>query len=53
MTIKEIMEGQSHFTLHFDEAVTAEVQKQSDLLVHYWSEKYNEVKSQIAHISYV
>ena len=41
MTVKEIMEGLSYFTLHLDEAVTAKVQKQTDLLVHYCSEEHS------------
>ena len=35
MTVKELMEGSSCFTLHFDEAVMAKVEKQMDLLVWY------------------
>ena len=35
MTIKDIVQGNSYFTLHFDETITAQVKKQMDLLVHY------------------
>ena len=47
MTVKEIMEGPSYFTLYLDKAVTAEVQKQMDLLVCCWSEEHNNQKSNI------
>ena len=33
MTTKELMQGQSYFTLYFDETVNAQVKKQMDLLV--------------------
>ena len=48
MAVKEIMEGPSYFTLHFVEAAKVKVQKQMDLLVYYWSEEYNEEKSNIS-----
>ena len=38
------MEGQSYFTLHFDETVNAKVKKQMDMLVQFWSETHNEVR---------
>ena len=44
MTIKDIVQGNSYFTLHFDETITAQVKKQMDLLVCYWSEVDNRVK---------
>ena len=45
VTIREIVEGHSYFTLHFDETVTAQVKKaQMDLLVHCWSEVDNGVR---------
>ena len=44
MTIKDIVQGNSYFTLHFDETITAQVKKQMDLLVCYWSEVDDRVK---------
>ena len=44
ITVKELMEGPSHFMQHFDEALTATVQKQMDLLVQYWSEECKEAR---------
>ena len=38
------MEGQSYFTLHFDGTVNAQVIKQMDVLVQFWSEIHNEVR---------
>ena len=43
-TIKELVDGNSFFTLHFDETVTAQTSKQMDLLIWYWSETDHEVK---------
>ena len=43
MTIRELMEGQSYFTLHYDETVNAQVKKQMDVVVWFWSETNNEV----------
>ena len=43
-TIKELVDGNSFFTLHFDEAVTAQTNKKMDLLIWYWSETDHEVK---------
>ena len=43
-TVKELVNGNSYFTLQFDETVSAQVKKQMDLLVRYWSETSNEVK---------
>ena len=34
-TVKEIIQGNSYFTLHFDETVSAQMKKHMDLLVHY------------------
>ena len=34
-TVKEIFQGNSYFTLHFDETVSAQMKKHMDLLVHY------------------
>lgn len=42
--IQEIKEGPSYFTLHFDETVTAQVKKQMDILVRFWSHSRNEVQ---------
>ena len=44
MTVKDIVEGKSFFSLQFDETLTAQVKKQMDLLVQYWSECHHEVK---------
>ena len=44
LTVKDIVEGKSFFTLQFDETLTAQVKKQMDLLVCYWSESHHEVK---------
>ena len=43
MIIKDIMEGNSYFTLHFDEIVSAQTKKHMDLLVRYWSEREHVV----------
>ena len=40
MTIRELMEWQSYFTLHFDDTVNAQVKKQMDVLIWFWSECY-------------
>ena len=34
-TVKEIIQGNSYFTLHFDETVSAQMKKHVDLLVGY------------------
>ena len=44
MIIKDIIEGHSYFTLHFDGTVSAQTKKHMDLLVHYWSEREHIVK---------
>ena len=44
MTIRELLEGQSYFTLHLDETVNAHVKKQLDVLVQFWPETHNEVR---------
>ena len=44
MIIKDIVEGNSFFTLHFDEMISAQTKKHMDLLVRYWSEKEHVVK---------
>ena len=44
MTIREFVEGQSYFTLHFNETVNGQVKKQIDMLVWLWSETQNEVR---------
>lgn len=44
MIIKDIIEGHSYFTLHFDETVSAQTKKHMDLLVCYWSEREHIVK---------
>ena len=51
MKIRELMEGQSYFTLHFDKTVNADVKKQMDMFVHFWSETHNKAK--VPDISYV
>ena len=43
MTIRDIVKGHSYFTLHF-ETITAQVKKQMELPVHYWSEVDNRAK---------
>ena len=43
-TVKEIIQGNSYFTLHFDETVSTQVKKHMDLLVCYWSEESKEIK---------
>ena len=43
-TVKEIIQGNSYFTLHFDETVSAQVKKHMDLLVCCWSEESKEIK---------
>ena len=44
LNVNNLVAGNSFFTLHFDETVTAQKRKQMDLLVHFWSEIHNEVK---------
>ena len=44
MPIRENMEGQSYFTLHFDVTVKGQVKKQMDVLAWFWSETHNEVR---------
>ena len=44
LTITDSVQGQSFFTLHFDQTATAQVKKQVNLLVHYWSETHHEGK---------
>ena len=44
MIIKDIVEGNSYFTLHFYEMISAQTKKHMDLLVHYWSEREHVVK---------
>ena len=44
MIIRELMEGQLYFTLHFGETVKAQVKKQMDVLVLFCSETHNEVR---------
>ena len=44
MIIKDIVEGNSYFTLYFDETISAETKKHMDLLVRYWSEREHVVK---------
>ena len=44
MIIRDIIEGHSYYTLHFDETVSAQTKKHMDLLVCYWSERDNAVK---------
>ena len=34
-TVKEIIQGNSYFILHFDETVSAQMKKHMDLLVRY------------------
>ena len=34
-TVKEIIQGNSNFTLHFDDTVSAQMKQHMDLLVHY------------------
>ena len=43
-TVKELVDGNSYFTLQFDETVSAQTKKHMDLLIWYWSETSNEVK---------
>ena len=43
-TVKEIIQGNSYFTLHFDETVSAQVKKHMDLFACYWSEESKEIK---------
>ena len=44
MIIKDIVEGNSYFTLHFDETISAQTKKHMDFLVRYWSEREHVVK---------
>ena len=43
LNVNNLVAGNSFFTLHFDETVTAQKRKQMDLLVCFWSEIHNEV----------
>ena len=44
LTVSNLVAGNSFFSLHFDETVTAQKKKQMDLLVQFWSDIHNEVK---------
>ena len=44
MIIKDIVEGNSYFTLHFDEMISAQTKMHMDLLVCYLSEREHVVK---------
>ena len=52
-TIKEITEGCILCTPHFDETLSAQVKKQMDILLRYWSTKHQEVKSPALYINNV
>ena len=41
LTVSNLVAGNSFFTLHFDETVTAQKKKQMDLLVRFWSDIHN------------
>ena len=43
-TVKEIIQGNSYFTLNFTETMSAQVKKHMGLLVCYWSEESKEIK---------
>ena len=43
-TVKEMIQGNSYFTLHFDATVSAQVKKHMDLLMCYLSEESKEIK---------
>ena len=43
-TVSELKKGSSYFTLHFDEMLNAQVKKQMDLLLRYWSEQHQEAR---------
>ena len=42
--IKDIIDGHSYFTLHFNETVLTQTKKHMDLLVCYWSEREHILK---------
>ena len=44
MTIRELMELKSYFALHLDKTANAQVKKQMDVLVRFWSETHSEVR---------
>ena len=44
MIIRDIIEGHSYYTLHFDETLSAQTKKHMDLSVCYWSARDNAVK---------
>ena len=44
MIIRDIIEGHSYYTLHFDETLSTQMKKHMDLLVCYWSERDNALK---------
>ena len=41
--IDDVKKSNVPFTMHFDETTTAQVQKQMDLTLRYWSPTHNEV----------
>ena len=52
MTIRELIEGQTSLTLHFNEAANAQAKKQMDVLVPFWSDTQWS-RSEVPDISYV
>ena len=44
MIIRDIIEGHSYYTVHFDETLLAQTKKHMDLLVCYWLETDSAVK---------
>lgn len=41
--IKGVKKSNLPFTMHFNETTTAQVKKQMELTLHYWSPTHNEV----------
>ena len=44
MTVNQLKDSSSYFTLHFDETLNSQVKKQMDLLLRFWSEQLQEVR---------
>ena len=43
MIVNDLLKSSLTFTLHFNETTTAQVKKQMDLTLRYWSPTHNEV----------
>ena len=44
MIVRDLVKSLLLFSIHFDETTTAQVKKQMDLTLRYWSPTHNEVR---------